>query len=227
MNKGNGTALIALEAVTAALEPSTGLTSTKLAKAAIDHLSAWSVENRIKAIHEAGHAGLACLVRIGVKEIDIKGSAQGHTTTDLGDDDQSAFVTASRSRDTMVMSLGGYHAETVLLGEPSVGSSTDIERVCAMALSYCTSWMGGAITLPSSPWGYGSTPTSVIDAQAVEVARLVRDASDRARGLVEEHKTQIMELAKAIYGERRLTDGPLDAALRAAGFEPARLSESA
>src|SRR4051794_30890539 len=56
--------------------------------AAARHIAAWTVDQKVLALHEAGHAGAAALLGIPVKSIDITGRFQGETKLASADNDQ-------------------------------------------------------------------------------------------------------------------------------------------
>ena len=87
-------------------------------------------DKRLVAIHEAGHAIVGELLE-GCDDVHLvtimpRGSSGGHTL--LLPEKESDFTTRTQLLDFVAMALGGYAAESVVLGEMSTGASSDLQR---------------------------------------------------------------------------------------------------
>ena len=87
-------------------------------------------DKRLVAVHEAGHAIVGELLE-GCDDVHLvtimpRGSSGGHTL--LLPEKESDFTTRTQLLDFVAMALGGYAAESVVLGEMSTGASSDLQR---------------------------------------------------------------------------------------------------
>jgi len=87
-------------------------------------------DKRLVAVHEAGHAIVGELLdgcdSVHLVTIMPRGSSGGHTL--LLPEKESDFTTRTQLLDFVAMALGGYAAESVVLGEMSTGASSDLQR---------------------------------------------------------------------------------------------------
>ncbi len=99
-------------------------------------------DQRITAIHEAGHAIVAQSLPNcdNVQEISIvpRGGAGGYTLT-FDEKDQS-HMTKKKLLDTIAMMLGGRCAEETMLNDITTGASNDIERATDLARKMVAEW---------------------------------------------------------------------------------------
>jgi ATP-dependent Zn protease len=187
---------------------------------------ALDADDQLAALHEAGHAVMATVAAtpsFPVSSIDIK-SRMPRTELAEGDDNMPRWHRAARFRALIVVSLGGWAAEKVLLGEPTTGGDDDLTKATRQAVE-----MIGHGLDPDAPFisheafgGYGQLPVPawLSDAIAQAAVNTLAEARDRALALAEEHKDAIRSLAAIVYRERRLTDHAVTAALRAVGLSP-------
>ena len=186
-------------------------------------LTAWDGDQQLKALHESAHTVVATVLGLGVSTAEIKSRHGGHTSFDSGDDDRPTFVRASVHMNWIVVLLAGAAAERLILGEPTTGNSHDVFVATNMAVERFSEGMDG-----DAPAGglslevFNRAPESLREVQAASVLRTLTAARDHADALVAEHRDQIIGLARILYKARRLSDGELDAALRAVGLEPKR-----
>ena len=87
-------------------------------------------DKKLVAVHEAGHAIVGELLD-GCDDVHLvtimpRGSSGGHTL--LLPEKESDFTTRTQLLDFVSMALGGYAAESVVLGEMSTGASSDLQR---------------------------------------------------------------------------------------------------
>ncbi|MDD4123214.1 MAG: ATP-dependent zinc metalloprotease FtsH [Candidatus Pacebacteria bacterium] len=97
-------------------------------------------EKNIKAYHEAGHAIVASALKDTdpVRKISIlsRGMAGGYTLQVPVEDKH--FKSKTEFLNELIVLFGGYAAETIILGEPSTGSSNDLEKASEMAREFIT-----------------------------------------------------------------------------------------
>lgn len=177
-------------------------------------------ERRIIAYHEAGHAlvGHHMPESDPVHKISIvsRGQALGYTLS-LPTEDR--FLTSRQEMlDDLAMFLGGRVAEEISCGDVTTGASNDLERATKLARQMVTRF---GMTEALGPQVYGEANHEVflgrdysanpdyspetaarIDA---EVARIMRDAHDRARRILTENKAQLDLIADVLI-ERETID---------------------
>ncbi|MFL5331298.1 MAG: AAA family ATPase [Gemmataceae bacterium] len=93
-------------------------------------------EERVVAIHEAGHAIVAmhCPHSPPIERITIRGDTAGALGYVRYQDRQHKFVvTRAEMLDTMRVLMGGREAEQLLLGDLSIGSGEDLKRATQIA----------------------------------------------------------------------------------------------
>ena len=89
-----------------------------------DNKSDWRV-----AVHEAGHAVMALVANKDVLKLSIIGTTSGIGGVTFSTDKGEEFLKSKSELELDISELyGGIIAETMILGEPSLGASNDIER---------------------------------------------------------------------------------------------------
>jgi cell division protease FtsH len=158
------------------------------------------------AVHEAGHALAAKLLKVGVVEkvsILKRGSALGVTL--VTNEEDGLLQSESEMRARMIMLLGGRGAEALLLQSASTGASNDLERVSSMAYRMVTEFGFSKRIGPFSYAGLpqherqpGGNPEVIAEARQIakdveaECAQLLlahRDALERLTASLLEHET--------------------------------------
>jgi len=169
-------------------------------------------EKRLTAYHEGGHALLAYLLpdTDPVHQVTIipRGRAGGFTLQLPEDDGQ--FRTKKTMFHDIIISLGGRVAEKLILDDVSTGASGDLKRVTSIAramvekyafsenlasMAFDTNdevFLGRDMT---SKQHFSEHVASEIDR---EVRKLVDEAYNKAESLLEEHKDQLHNIAKAL-----------------------------
>ena len=178
-------------------------------------------ENTRKTIsyHESGHALVGHLLPHAdpVHKISIisRGRALGYTLS-IPDEDK-VLNSRNEMRDELAVFLGGRVAEEIFCEDITTGASNDLERATKMARSMVTNY-GMSSDLRVQVFGqpnhevflgrdYGNTQDySEETARRIdeEVARIMREAHDRAYEILSSHKEQ-MDLMSA--GLARARDG--------------------
>ena len=168
-------------------------------------------DKRLVACHEAGHAIVGELLD-GCDDVHLvtimpRGGSGGHTL--LLPDKESDFTTRAQLLDFVAMALGGYAAETLVMGQMSTGASSDLQRatdICRrMVTQYGMSddmgpiYLGGdhdevflARDYGQQSRTYSEDVAARIDA---EVQRKMNDALARAMAILTEHRAQLNGLS--------------------------------
>jgi cell division protease FtsH len=178
-------------------------------------------EKRITAYHEAGHA----IIHHILEEIDsvhsisiIPTGFAGGYTMPLPKADQM-YLTKKKMEQEIVALLGGRAAESLVLDDVTTGASNDIERATGIArnmvVRYGMSDVLGPIQYGGDndevfigrDWGhtrnYGENIAGIIDG---EIKRIIGDAFEEAKGLLEEHMEVLHRTAKLLI-EKEKIDG--------------------
>ena len=176
---------------------------------------------RTIAFHESGHALVGHLLEHAdpVHKISIisRGRALGYTLSIPQED--KVLNSRNEMRDELAVFLGGRVAEEIFCDDITTGASNDLERATKMARSMVTTY-GMSSDLGVQVFGqpnhevflgrdYGNTQDySEETARRIddEVARIMKEAHDRAYAILSEHKEQ-MELMASVLLERETVDG--------------------
>ena len=172
------------------------------------------------AYHESGHALVGHLLEHAdpVHKISIisRGRALGYTLS-IPDEDK-VLSSLSEMRDQLAVLMGGRVAEEIYRGDVTTGASNDLERATKIARSIVTQY--GMSPLGQQVFGqpnhevflgrdYGNTQDySDETAKRIddEVARIMREAHDRAYEILSSHPEQ-MHLMASVLLERETVDG--------------------
>jgi cell division protease FtsH len=178
-------------------------------------------ERRAVAFHEGGHALVAALCEHAdpVAKVTILPAGQALGVTHQLPVDERHLYRESYLHDSLAVRLGGRAAELVVFGEGSTGAANDLasatDLATKMVREYGLSPELGPIGYPSGgPMflgdgaeieyrKYAEATQHLIDR---EVARLLREAEERARELLTEHREQLDKLAELLL-EHETIDG--------------------
>ena len=173
------------------------------------------------AYHESGHALVGHLLEHAdpVHKISIisRGRALGYTLS-IPDEDK-VLNSRNEMRDDLAVFLGGRVAEELFCDDITTGASNDLERATKMARSMVTNY-GMSSDLGVQVFGqpnhevflgrdYGNTQDYSDDtARRIddEVARIMREAHDRAAEILSSRRDQ-MDLMANVLLERETVDG--------------------
>ncbi len=173
------------------------------------------------AFHESGHALVGHLLEHAdpVHKISIisRGRALGYTLS-IPDDDKP-LNSRNEMRDQLAVFLGGRVAEEIFCEDITTGASNDLERATKVARSMVTNY-GMSSELGVQIFGqpnhevflgrdYGNTQDySEETARRIddEVARIMKEAHDRAYDILSSHGDQ-MKLMASVLLERETVDG--------------------
>jgi len=178
-------------------------------------------EKMIVAYHESGHAivGQAMPEAMRVTKVTIvpRGMAGGYTLF-LPDEDRT-LTSASQYEAQLAVSLGGRIAEELVLGSITNGASDDINKVTKIARAMVTRF---GMSPKLGPIAFGEKEELVFLGREIseqrnysddvarqidgEVHRIVSDAYDRAKGILNKHKAVLDDMASALL-EYETLDG--------------------
>ena len=176
---------------------------------------------RTIAYHESGHALVGHLLPQAdpVHKISIisRGRALGYTLSIPKED--KVLNSLGEMRDDMAVFMGGRVAEEIFCDDITTGASNDLERATKMARAIVTQY-GMSKELGTQVFGqpnhevflgrdYGNTQDySEETARRIddEVARLMKEAHDRAYEILSAHKDQ-MDLMASVLLERETVEG--------------------
>jgi len=174
------------------------------------------------AHHEAGHAVAAAALSDDevVHKVSIvnRGNAGGTTWFTAGE--ELVFASRSRLEGRLAILLAGRAAEERLTGEPSSGSSDDLERATLLARRMVSElgMSGPLLAHVSSNGGADGGAHSRISERVAseidaEVQRLLQVAVDRARGVLEDHGEAWRDMARRLLEEESLEGAEIERAL--------------
>ena len=173
------------------------------------------------AYHESGHAlvGHTLPHADPVHKISIisRGRALGYTLSIPKED--KVLNTVGEMRDELAVFMGGRVAEEIFCDDVTTGASNDLERATKMARAMVTQY-GMSAALGTQVFGqpnhevflgrdYGNTQDySEETARRIddEVARIMKEAHDRADEILSSHREQ-MDLMASVLLERETVDG--------------------
>ncbi|HIS40337.1 MAG TPA: AAA family ATPase, partial [Candidatus Aphodovivens avistercoris] len=176
---------------------------------------------RTIAYHESGHALVGHLLEHAdpVHKISIisRGRALGYTLS-IPDEDK-VLNSVGEMRDQLAVFLGGRVAEEIFCDDITTGASNDLERATKMARAMVTQY-GMSAELGAQVFGqpnhevflgrdYGNTQDySEETAKRIddEVARIMKEAHDRAYEVLSSHRDQ-MDLMASVLLERETVEG--------------------
>ncbi len=173
------------------------------------------------AYHESGHALVGHLLPHAdpVHKISIisRGRALGYTLSIPKED--KVLNSLGEMRDELAVFMGGRVAEEIFCDDITTGASNDLERATKMARAIVTQY-GMSAELGTQVFGqpnhevflgrdYGNTQDySEETAKRIddEVARIMKDAHDRAHEILSGHREQ-MDLMASVLRERETVEG--------------------
>jgi cell division protease FtsH len=181
-------------------------------------------EQHAVAVHEAGHALVAayCDKADPVAKVTILPAGQA-----LGVTEQLPFVERhlygdDYLHDTLTVFLGGRASELVVLGQGSTGASNDLAKATELATKMVREFglssalgpvgypSGGSVFLGEGGNAMSSRPFSEQTQSAIdaEVARMLREAEERAIAILREHRDAVDELV-ALLVVNETVDGAM------------------
>jgi len=187
-------------------------------------------DKRLVAVHEAGHAIVGELLE-GCDDVHLvtimpRGSSGGHTL--LLPEKESDFTTRTQLLDFVAMALGGYAAESVVLGEMSTGASSDLQRatdICRrMVMQYGMSDEMGPIFLGGNhdevflARDYGQQGRMFSESVAAridaEVQQKMTAAFERAKAILCENRDKLDGLTELLMERETIDRAEFDAFMK-------------
>jgi cell division protease FtsH len=177
-------------------------------------------EKRAVAVHESGHALVAAVSAHGdpVAKVTILPAGQALGVTEQLPIDERHLYTEGYLQDSLAIRMGGRVAEQLVFGQASTGAANDLAGATDLALRMVREFgmspaLGPVGFASGSPLYLGgeevrSRPYAEATQRVVdeEVARLLREAEGRARGLLAGHRDQLDRLTELLL-ERETIDG--------------------
>jgi cell division protease FtsH len=177
-------------------------------------------EKHAVAVHEGGHAMVAALSEHAdpVAKVTILPAGQALGVTEQLPVDERHLYSEGYLRDSLAIRLGGRAAELLVFGEGSTGAANDLAGATDLAtrmvrefgMSAALGPVGFASGSPMYLGGeevrsrpYAEATQRVIDE---EVAKLLREAEQRALGLLREHREALDRLTELLL-DRETVDG--------------------
>jgi cell division protease FtsH len=185
-------------------------------------------EKRNVAAHESGHALVAVLSPAAdpVDRVTILPSGMALGVTEQVPEEERHLYSAEHMTTSLAVRLGGRAAELVVFGEGSTGAANDLASATDLATRMVTEF---GLSPALGPVGYGSgspqylgggpganrvyseATQRVID---TEVARLLREAEERAVALLRAHRGALDQLSQELL-ERETVSGDVVRAITA------------
>jgi cell division protease FtsH len=193
-------------------------------------------EKHAVAVHEGGHALVAVLSEHAdpVAKVTILPSGMALGVTEQLPVDDRHLYPESYLLDSLAVRLGGRAGELLVLGEASSGASNDLtgatDLATRMIRDFGMSPRLGPVGFSSQDPGYLGSPDGrgrpyaegtqqVIDE---EVARLLREAEQRATQLLTDHRAALDRVVELLLEHETIDGSDVEAAVGATGPQPAR-----
>ncbi len=189
-------------------------------------------EKKLTAYHEAGHALLASLLDHAdpVHKVSIisRGSAGGYTMKIPLDDKR--LHTKNSFLDDIVVSMGGYVTEEMILGDVTTGPSNDIQVATSLAREMVTKFgmgndIGPVATTPSQKVMFGTAVDGVVSEKMqsridTEVETIIKTAYERAKKLIEDNRNILDAIAEKLIEVETLEQDAYNEIIKSFGLEP-------
>jgi cell division protease FtsH len=197
-------------------------------------------EKSMTAYHEAGHTLLAWLAPVGdrLHKVSIipRGRALGSTL--LVPEEDRLNIGESELHTRLDMTLGGRAAEKLVFDEYSAGAEDDLKRATKLARRMVTHWGMSERIGPvafrdgddhpflgkemAEPRQFSEDTARVIDE---EVARILRQAADRATSTLTEQREKLDVLAQALEREETLDEAEIEKLIGPPAYKKAQPAE--
>jgi len=190
-------------------------------------------EKHAVAVHEAGHALVAALSSRAdpVAKVTILPAGQALGVTQQLPLVERHLYSEDYLNQTLAVRLGGRAAELVEFGQGSTGAANDLASATDLAVKMVREFglspalgpvgypEGGSVFLGGGGAGMSSRPFAEATQAEIdsEVARLLREAEERAVSLLRAHRAELGSVVDLLL-EQETVDG--DAVYRVLGMEP-------
>jgi len=190
-------------------------------------------EKLMTAYHESGHVLLAWLESNGdrVHKVSIIPRGRSLGATQLLPEEDRVNVGESELHKRLLFLLGGRSAEKMVFDEFSAGAEDDLNKATQLARRMVTHWGMSEKLGPvafrdgeehpflgkemAEPRRFSEHTAQVIDE---EIIRILREASERARKVLIEHRDKLDTLAKALNEEETLDEDDIEDLIGPAGY---------
>ena len=177
-------------------------------------------DKKLVACHEAGHAIVGELLpgcdKVHLVTIMPRGGSGGHTL--LLPDQESDYTTRSQLLDYVAMALGGYAAESLVIGEVSTGAGSDLQHATdtcrRMVTQYGMSddmgpiYLGGDHDQVFLARDYGQQSRTYSEEVAAridaEVQRKMNEGFERAKAILTENRDKLDGLSELLIERETL-----------------------
>jgi cell division protease FtsH len=189
-------------------------------------------EKELTAYHEAGHAILATILPYAdpVHKVSIisRGRAAGYTLK--LPNEEKKMQSKLEFLDDIAVSLGGYVVEKTIFGDLTTGSSNDLQVASALARDMVTKYgMSDAVgPVALEPTGGRAMFGNGVDAKNYsektnefidnEVSKIMKEAYERVLSIINEKRSALDAIAKALIEKETLEQGEYEAIVRAEGL---------
>jgi cell division protease FtsH len=177
-------------------------------------------EKRAVATHESGHALVAAISEHGdpVAKVTILPAGQALGVTEQLPIDERHLYTEGYLKDSLAIRMGGRVAEQLVFGESSTGAANDLAGATDLATRMVREF---GMSQVLGPVGFASASPMYLGAEEVrsrpyaeatqrvvdqEVAKLLRQAEDRATRMLTTHRDALERLTELLL-ERETVDG--------------------
>lgn len=189
-------------------------------------------EKKLVAYHEAGHALLASVLEHAdpVHKVSIisRGSAGGYTMKIPLEDKH--LPTRNRFLDDVVVYLGGYATEEIVLGDVTTGPSSDIQGATNLVREMVTKYgmssdIGPMATTPASKVLFGNPVDGDISPALQarvdgEVEKIIKNAHMRAHELLNQHRPMLDAIANKLMEVETLEQDAYNEIIKQFGIAP-------
>jgi cell division protease FtsH len=153
-------------------------------------------EQRITAYHEAGHAVVGHLLPHSdpVRKVTIMPRGLSGGSTLFLPDEDIAYVTRSRMKDQIIVALAGRAAEEIVFDEITTGASSDLERVTKLARAMVTRF---GMSEKLGPMMFGQKEEMIF------LGREISEQRDYSEAVAEEIDTEVRKIVNNAYDEAR------------------------
>ena len=186
-------------------------------------------EKHAVAVHEAGHALVAVLSEHAdpVAKVTILPAGQALGVTEQLRVDERHLYSESYLMDSLAIRMGGRAAEQLVMGEGSTGASNDLAGATQLATRMIREF---GLSAKLGPIGFASGSPAYLGDQPVrtreyaeatqqvideEVERLLKEAAERASGLLQTHREALDRVVKLLLERETIEGADVEAAVRA------------
>jgi cell division protease FtsH len=181
-------------------------------------------EKHSVAVHEAGHALVALLSEHAdpVAKITILPAGRALGVTEQLPADERHLYSEGYLLDSLAVSLGGRASENLVIGEASTGAASDLSSATQLAIKMVKEW---GLSPLLGPIGYGSVGPGYLSGPQLgqerpyaegtqqiidqEVSRLLSEAENRARALLNENRGVLDSVVAALLEHETISGDDL------------------